>query len=104
MLRCALCNDTGFRLQYVLHPRRMTDDGTVLKLKPEPLTREQFEELRRQLPMSPLGWKPGMEGVLSEQSMPCMCRPVKKVKVAQSRRRRQRAKHIEPQEGYWWNK
>jgi hypothetical protein len=105
MLRCALCSDTGLRMQYVLHPRRMAADGNVLTLKPEPLSREQFDELKQRLPTSPLEWKPGMEGVLAVQSRPCVCRQVaKKIKAAKPRRRRQRAKNIEPQEGYWWNR
>ena len=105
MLRCALCNDTGSRMLYVLRPRRMSSDGNVLELKPEPLSRQQFDELKRTLPTSPLDWRPGVEGILSIQSAPCCCRQMTKAaKPAKSKRRRRREKHIEPQEGYWWNR
>jgi hypothetical protein len=105
MLRCALCNDTGSRMLYVLRPRRMSSDGKVLELKPEPLSREQFDDLKRLLPMSPLDWRPGVEGVLSIQSAPCCCRPApKKTQQARPRRKRARSKTIEPQEGFWWNR
>ena len=102
MVDCALCNGFGFRLVYTLRRMRQMPNGGVLKLKPELLSLERYQQLAARLPSSPLLWKPGEEGVLSVASVACECRPV--------RHKRKRKQPWKPGTGrdpvqreFWWN-
>lgn len=99
---CLLCNGSGLRLQYVLHPRRIIN-GQPLVLKPEPLSPEQYRELRATLPTSPLDWRPGMAGVLSVQSVHCACAPPVVMPGKPKPRKQKKAPAVRACPARWWD-
>ena len=101
---CLLCNGHGSRLIYTLRRMRRTVYGAVLKLAAEPISAEEYRELSKRLPTSPVDWTPEHEGVLSVESCACVCRPPAPKRKEKRSPARPAPKRRHGDREPWWNR
>ena len=100
--KCPLCEGLGKRERFWLIEKKAVSNGQHLKLKPQPLTREQFDQYAAILPDCELDWRPGMMGWVQSGFNRCECNPAPEKPKA--RKRAKRPDERSTQQEFWWHR